>query len=713
MIGLLPVSLLGIWGIWAAIETQKRELERSTVELSRALGSAVEAELNATLEALAAMAKTRSLVEGDVPAFFAQVRTEVGVRSDWAGVVLTDGRGNLLFKSSLPYGGKDGRVIDVPSLERAILSRQPVVGSLAAGQVHSAAFPVRWPVIINGQLAYVLTAAVKPDRIVKLLEKQRVPAKWVISVFDGAGRRVARSSNHLNMLGGRPAPSLALLLSTGRDSGSGITTTLEGEETFSGFTRLPGSEWTVAVGAPTQDTTTALTKSLAWYLAGLVASVIVCLALARRVANRIATDIGAVRDSAVELGEGRPVVAGGSEIEEVDQMALALRAASERLGETTESQREALRTATAAAQAKDEFLAMLGHELRNPLAPMVTVLHLLELKSDSSTLRERQIMRRQVEHMRRLVDDLLDISRFSRGKLEMRSEPVNLATVIERSVEAVHTAAQEAGQRFVVQLPPAPVWVDGDETRLVQAVTNLITNALHHGGTGEVSVSVGVEVGLARVAVRDEGVGMTPETVASVFEPFYQARQSLERSAGGMGLGLAIVKTVIELHRGTVTASSEGPGKGSTFEFALPVVSAPADAVASFVDPLPERSGRVLVVDDNADSLETILKVLEIGGHQVRGAVHPRDALAIIAEFLPDVAIFDIGLPDMDGYQLARAARTQAPDWRGHLIALTGYGQASDKAKGAEAGFAVHLTKPAEPAVLLSTVERLLEGTKH
>lgn len=707
-VGLLPVSLLGAWGIWNAIQTQRQNLERSTLELSRALASAVESEIDATLRSLAAMARSKPLSEGNIAAFYEVAQNEVAARPAWLAVVLTNGQGEPLFTTAEPYGHGAIKVVDPLSLAKVIRSGEPEVGALTFGQRQSGAFAVRWPVIVNGKLAYVLTAAVKPEPILDVLQKQGVPPGWVIAVFDNAQNRVARTREHQSL---GPSPTLKALLAREAHSGSGLTRSLEGDDVYTGFTRLRDIGWTVAVGAPTQGPDHALATGLAWYVAGALATVLLCMALARRIADRITEDIHAVRDSAIQLGEGRPVAETHSEIEEIDQMARAMRQASQRLSETTESMRQALSQATASAQAKDQFLAVLGHELRNPLAPMLTTLHLLNRKSDASTAREREIMGRQVAHMRRLVDDLLDVSRITRGKLEMRREPVSLFAVVERAVEAVQPAVAAKNSRgLFVELPSVPLWVQGDETRLVQAVTNLLTNALRFGGEGTIALSVSLDElhRRARLCVEDEGEGMQAETLERVFEPFYQAPQTSERATGGLGLGLAIVQTIVQLHGGEVHAHSEGLGRGSRFTLELPTIEPPPSA-----DTTPSRdtetgTGRVLVIDDNTDALDTAAELLREVGHEVHTAGHPREALAAFAAFQPEVVVLDIGLPEMDGYQLAQSLRNANPDWRGRFIALTGYGQEADKARAAAAGFSVHLTKPADPSALLHAVDMLL-----
>jgi signal transduction histidine kinase/ActR/RegA family two-component response regulator len=703
-IGLLPLALFGGYGAATTVYRQKQELERSTLELSRALASAVDSELDATVESLQAMAHSRTLANGDLKLFHDTVEQEVAARRGWAAVILTDADGVPLFKTGEPYGTKGLPIVDMPSLQRAIATREPTVGSLLAGPRGTYAFPVRVPVFVDGKVAYVLSAAVKPDRFAEIVNSQNAPAGWIIAVFDRGGLRVARSRGAAGLVGKPPGPSLTALLAQPGLSGVGLSRTAEDEEVYTGFTRVKAYGWTVAVGASTAGTTAILVKSLGLYMLGTALSVLACGLFAARVTRRVTQGIRHVRDQAVRVGAGEAIEPSSSPIAEIDEMATALHAASKRLEAASASTHEALARADAASRTKDEFLAILGHELRNPLAPMLTALHLMDAKSEPATLRERQIMRRQINHMRRLVDDLLDVSRIARGTLQILREPVELRGVVERAVETVQPILAAQQREIDVRLPARPVWIDGDETRLVQAITNLLTNGVRFGGQAALSLAVDCEPARVHVRVSDHGVGMNANTLARIFEPFYQAPQPLARTSGGLGLGLAIVKTVIELHGGEVHARSDGLGSGSSFEIVLPTIETPA---APGAVGLPERAaigGRVLVVDDNADSATTLADALAAAGHELRVAFTAAEALAVAEAFQPQVAILDIGLPDMDGYQLAARLR-QRRDWRGRLVALTGYGQAADKEKARAAGFDRHFTKPADPASLLAAVD--------
>ena len=353
-----------------------------------------------------------------------------------------------------------------------------------------------------------------------------------------------------------------------------------------------------------------------------------------------------------------------------------------------------------ASRAKDQFLAVLGHELRNPLAPIATALRLMSLRAGDACISERAIIERQVQHMTRLVDDLLDVSRITRGKVELRRRPVEIADVIAKAVEIASPALEQRQHRLEVDVPSRGLTVNGDAGRLAQVFANLLTNSAKYTPPyGDVSVRAMGDRRMARVSVRDTGMGIAPDVLPHVFEVFVQgSRRDAVRA--GLGLGLAIVRSLTELHGGRVEARSSGLNQGSEFVVELPLLEAPPREAAR---PTPRdhpapvgRPMRVLVVDDNLDAAEMLAEWLGAIGHAVRVAADGPTALEIAAEFKPDVALLDIGLPVMDGYEVARRLRDQPGCAKMRLIALTGYGQESDHDRSRRAGFEDHLVKPVD-----------------
>jgi PAS domain S-box-containing protein len=363
--------------------------------------------------------------------------------------------------------------------------------------------------------------------------------------------------------------------------------------------------------------------------------------------------------------------------------------------------------AEAANRAKDEFLAMLGHELRNPLSPILTALQLMKLRGDDGSERERTVIERQVTHLTRLVDDLLDVSRIARGKVELKDELVEIAEVVANAIEMASPLLEERTQALAVDMPRRGLLVRGDPTRLGQVVSNLLTNAAKYTPAGgRVTVTAREEAGDVVLRVRDTGIGIDGDVLPRVFDLFVQGRQAIDRSEGGLGLGLTIVRNLVERHGGRVAAHSDGRGTGSEFVVRLPratTTQLPADAlrvvpgpaVPPNVAPAPP-STRVLIVDDNVDGAEMLAMALCGQGYDTRVAHDAPAALQIAAEFRPDIAFLDIGLPVMDGYELAVRLRELPGLDAVRLVALTGYGQESDRRRTREIGFHHHLVKPVD-----------------
>jgi signal transduction histidine kinase len=376
---------------------------------------------------------------------------------------------------------------------------------------------------------------------------------------------------------------------------------------------------------------------------------------------------------------------------------------------------------------KDEFLAMLAHELRNPLAPILNAVQLMRKKplGDPQLVWSRDVIERQLVHLTRLVDDLLDVSRITRGKINLAREPVDVAGLVARAVETVQPLFLERGHQFTIEMPEEPIRVYGDPLRLTQALGNVLANAAKYtDGAGRISLSARRSGDVLEIRVRDTGIGIPSDLLPMIFDMFTQLRNDTGRSQSGLGIGLALVRKLLEMHGGTVTASSEGDGLGSEFLMTLPVivndrlrasadnkanghdasVDAPVSAEASAT---PQVRRRILVADDNSDSLESLATLLELGGHEVFSAANGALALESAERNLPDVALLDIGMPKLDGYEVARRIRAQ-PWGRGMtLVALTGWGQDSDRRRSGEAGFDSHLVKPLDLDKLTDLLGRL------
>jgi len=360
---------------------------------------------------------------------------------------------------------------------------------------------------------------------------------------------------------------------------------------------------------------------------------------------------------------------------------------------------------------KHEFLATLAHELRNPLAPLRNGLELLRRGGleNEELARVQDMMQRQLGHLVRLVDDLLDVSRMSRGQVELKRERVKIQTVLEHAVELGRPLVEARRHVLTTSFPSAPVWVDGDLTRLAQVVGNLLDNAAKYTPPGgHIRVSAAAEGGETVVRVVDDGIGIAAEMLPRVFDLFVQVDRALYHPRGGLGIGLSLVRRLAELHGGTITAQSPGLGRGSTFTLRLPLASgAPAAVGSPAVEPaaLPARL-RILVVDDNTDAAQTLAMLLELSGHEARTAGSGPVALETARAFVPEVVFLDLGMPGMDGFEVARRLRADPSTAGAVLVALTGWGSEDAKRQSRDAGFDGHLTKPAGPAA----IENVLAG---
>ncbi len=362
-----------------------------------------------------------------------------------------------------------------------------------------------------------------------------------------------------------------------------------------------------------------------------------------------------------------------------------------------------------ASRRKDEFLAMLSHELRNPLAPIVTAAQVLGkvAPSDVRIAWVREVIERQVTHLAGLVDDLLDVSRITQGKITLHREAVELGKVLEHSLEIVRPLLDSKHHQLTVSSPDTPIWVFGDYSRLSQIFSNVLHNAAKYtADAGSMELSVTVDRGSVAVRVRDNGIGIEAQFLPHVFEVFTQGYRGLDRSQGGLGVGLAVVRRLVELHQGEVSVSSDGAGLGTEVSVRLPCISEVAPHAGVQVMPPPRpRSKRILVVDDNADAAESIAVYMRIEGHEVKTVTDALQALSCIEVFAPQAAIIDIGLPGMNGFELATAIRSNKGLDTPLMIALTGYGQSEDFDRSREAGFHHHFVKPADLKTIQAAID--------
>jgi signal transduction histidine kinase/ActR/RegA family two-component response regulator len=718
--GILPLAAMSAIALIALVLQQRAQAERDSLEIARALAVAVEGEVQRSITALGTLSTANSLETGNLQHFRQRAERLQHAQPYWLAIILADPHAKVLMNTNFP-GPDAPPIAELESFDEAIRRRQPVVGYLAPGRYGQFGVPLRVPVVQDNELRYVLTGVIKPQVIVDVINRQHIQDGWVVSVFDAKGKRVARSRAHEKFIGTRGSESLQQLISGEADEGTGNTMVLEGASVSTAYVRIKNIGWTVTIGIPTSAINMAGNRSLAVFGGGLLLSLGLGILGAFLVARRISRPIAVLHQTAQALGSGRfagePDTA-ARDIPETREVADALAAAAQQLAANAAEREKLLadteaarRQAETANRAKDEFLAMLGHELRNPLASIVNALALMKIRDLTAEAQERQIIGRQIAHLSHLVDDLLDVSRITKGKIQLQRQSVDMRTIVTSALELTAPVLDKRKRPIDVDVPSEPLFVLGDEVRLAQVLSNLLLNAAKFTpDDNRIAVRLQAVDGMAEIIVEDAGSGIAPDLLPHVFNVFTQGQQSIDRQVGGLGLGLAIVKTLVEMHEGTVSAKSEGPGHGSVFSVRIPILHNAAPAVAMEQPKVLSATQclRILVVDDNVDAAETMAELLrEAAGYEVWIEASGDAALAALENFTPDVAILDIGLPGMNGYELARKLRANERFAGMRIIAVTGYGARQDRARALESGFDEHLTKPVRLARLLEAITQM------
>ena len=713
---LVPALLIAAVLVRRVVEGNRRSVEQRLLETARTAAAAVDTELGGTVRALQGLGESGLLTDSEIPGFYEQAHRLLKTQPTWSAVSLSRPDGQQIANTNKPLAEALPTIADRDSFERAIATKSPVIGNLRLGQItHQLGFIVRVPIVRGGRIAYVLTAWITSNRFADVLLRQaKLTDEWVRGVVDANGVLVVRSRDAERFVGKKG--TTAFLERSGAAEAVYRDISLEGKEVYGAFSRAPNSGWIAGVGVPASTVDARFRESMA----ALGAMALLLLGVggggAYFISRRISRDLTQSAAEAEAIASGRHPSRAGSRVTELQRLLDAL-GQSAVLLETRERERDeqvtranaARAEAEAADRAKDEFLAMLGHELRNPLAPALTAVHLMKTRGGADTTRERDVIERQIRHMARLVDDLLDVSRLRRGAIELRRERFEFADAVARAVEMTSAVLSEKHHHLDVEVP-SRLEIDADRVRIAQVLSNLLSNAAKYSEPGaHILLRVREQNDQVVIECRDTGIGMPADLVPRVFDLFVQGQRGLDRRQGGLGLGLAVARTLVELHGGTIEATSDGTGKGSTFTVRLPLTAVPPVA-----RPIVEESslsarsailGPVLVVDDNRDALDMLLDALRAAGIEAFGASTPHEALDLAAELAPQVAVLDIGLPQMDGFELARALRSRGGGAPLRLVALTGYGREQDMAAARAAGFDAFFAKPVEIDVLIAALE--------
>jgi PAS domain S-box-containing protein len=792
-------------------DREQETFERGAKQRTRALLTAVDAELKSSIAALRALAASRNLARDDLRAFHDEAGSALRSQPDWATITLVSAQGEPLVDALVPHAGVLRPLTDMESFQRFARSGTSAVGNLLTRERDRFDFPVRVAVTRNGRLTYVLSAIVKPAAIDALLASQRLPADWIGVVVDGKGRIVSRTVDPARSVGKLASESIRSALSRPDEEGWFYGTTIEGTAVYTPYSRSTVSGWTVAMGIPVAAVVGGARRTLWLLAAGILAAAalaaLLAFAFGRRIARpitslagtaraiadgqvsraqphatvdevrelsealsaaaaavheraesqgRLAAIVGATNDAVFGLGpDGRignsnPAVTTlfGYETGELEGRPFATLIAADHVGDLedhlarvsqgtgvraecvcvhkqgrridvslslapildrngtihgiaavvhditdTKRAEAALRSAD---KAKDEFLAMLGHELRNPLSAISGAVAVLNTTNRAPEIAERAvaIVGRQVQHLARLVDDLLDVSRVTMGKVMLDQHPFDLAELARRLMGTLRSGGRL--ELHAVTLDAISVWVQADETRVEQVLTNLMGNALKYTPAGgRIAVRVGPDGDVAVLEVADSGAGIAPDLVEKIFELFAQGERTLERGLGGLGVGLTVSRKLVEMHGGTLAVASRGEGQGAVFTARFPAIEPPLRTeirIAPLVAATHPR--RILIIEDNDDARAMLSAALSSRGHEVHAAADGISGLRIAQSVQPEIALIDIGLPGIDGYEVARRLRAAHADETILLIAVTGYGQAEDRHRAFDAGFHAHLTKP-------------------
>jgi signal transduction histidine kinase/CheY-like chemotaxis protein len=1009
--GVLPVSIAAGLALWAVVEEQWHAAQAKSLEVTRLAAAAIEGEVERSFATLRGLAASPLVERDDLEQYEVLLRRVLQETHGWHAIFLVAPSGGPVIATGLMGDLLPMSHADSESFDQVVERRKPIVGYLKRGPDGAWGIPVRLPVVRDGELRYVLTAFLAPEAFLDILESQKLPADWVMSVFDSHGARIARSHDHDRTVGTPAAPTLQELMAGDGPHGMGVTQTLEGTQVYTAYVRIEASDWTVAIGIPTATVEAGAQRAFLLYGGGIVLSLLLALLWAAGAARGINGPIAGLRAAAARIGRGEVPAAPRAEIRELQELGEALVAsaaerkraelerrealaqlvvarddlkvqvadlqrlqrlanevmvvpdisaqleavldalcelhaapkglvslcaagtlgvraargfaprtlerlrvvrtgegacgasvrddcrvivadteqdpvfapfrdvaraegfravhstpirgsagrvlgvlsvhatgpgapserhqrladlcahlcsvlverahaetvaaeserrltvaldsstvpfsvlapvrdeagvvvdfaweyanraaaaathrdvgalAGRRIGElapevwrfpgvfemlvsvvehervrelevcatageaercfqmvatpmsgkvavwsadiTERKQQE--RALQAADRRKDEFLAVLAHELRNPLAPIqqAALISSAPAASEAQKRWSHEVIGRQVKHMALLLEDLLDVSRITRGKLELRKSRIELRAAIDAAVETARPHLEAKGHRLLLDLPQGPVPLHADPLRVAQVATNLLTNAARYTGPGGViRLAAGVRGAQAWLSVEDNGIGIPAEHLDSIFEMFSQGRAGNAAHGGGLGIGLALSRGIAHLHGGTLVAASAGPGQGSRFTLTLPLGEVRSDAAprhaAAPSEPVAPR--RILIADDNRDAAETLASVLQMSGHWTVLAYDGAGALAEYERHRPDVVILDIGMPGLSGYEVARRIRAMAQGAAPPvLVALTGWGQARDKATAAGAGFDHHMTKPVDMRAL-------------
>ena len=693
---IVPVAIFAIvLAVWL-VDREREALRLGAERRAFALSTAVDAELRGHLATLETLASVPSLHDGDLAHFRDVAEGALKSQPEWLNfrLLAVDGKPLVDLRTGEASASSQASAAASDSFTRAARAGRPAISDIA-WDAHFQRWRITMhvPVFNKGTIRYVVAADVKPEAIASILEAQRLEEGWIGAVLDASNLIVARTRDGGKYIGQSASESLRSALAQA-SSGWFRGKTVEGADVYSPFHRSEATGWTVALGITPAEIDLAAWRTGWTLLLATLLSIGLAFLGAHLINRRITRPITALAAATEATGrDGTADIPDDALVDEVRTLANALRASTDAAHERQaliEREKTALQEAD---RAKDRFLAMLSHELRNPLAAISAASHVIRFAKagTAESIKGQIVIERQTRHMAHLIGDLLDVSRITLGKMALEREPLDLAEVVARLMVSLRTSHRF--DRHLVTLQSEPAWVYGDQTRIEQIAANLVDNALKFTPPGgRVEIFVGRDGEHAVLRVSDAGPGIPADLLGRLFEPFVQANEPGERASAGLGIGLALVKGLAEMHGGSVSAANAESG-GAVFTVRMPIFEGRS------VAPKKERAGRnggrnILLIEDDDDTRMMMHAALEFSGHEVRQARDGTSGLALAAESLPDVAVIDLGLPDIDGLEVARRLRSTQGKRRLGLVALTGFGGPADQRRALDAGFDVHLTKP-------------------
>jgi signal transduction histidine kinase/ActR/RegA family two-component response regulator len=700
---------------------QHAALDARSLERVRALAIALDREMEGHIRALEVLARTPSLRNGDLRAFAEHARQVRAEEPAWDALIIVDKTGQQLVNTRVPFGRPlPTSALDPKLFAQVVETGHPVVAPLVRGAVSQklvTGFIV--PVRDRAGIPFFLVADIDPRVWLELFAKYPMGPGSTITVVDQRGVITARTLSPERWIGQLPSPTLAEKVRAGGEGTFRNPGGLDGRAFHSAYARSSVAGWTVATGVPAEIVEGDIRASAIALTTGAVATALLAVALALWFGRRIARPVNALAESVRRFGTGEPVgPVTAPAVDEVREVALAFQDTAARLSAREAALRESQALAEAANRTKDEFLAVLSHELRTPINAVYGWARMLRERTmtPDQAARGLEVIERNAAAQVRLIEDLLDISRIVTGKMRLDVRMVDVAQAIDSALDAVRHAADVKELRLERLVDPRAGPVAGDADRLQQVVWNLLSNAIKFTPRrGRVQVRLARVNSHVEIVVADTGAGIDPVLLPHIFDRFRQGDSTSTRTHGGLGLGLALVKHIVELHGGTVHAISEGEGRGATFTVKLPVslAATPAELahptvprVAVAMPVVSLEKVRVLFVDDDRDTLDLFTRIAANTGAETRVATSVAEAIAIFTEWRPDVLVSDVEMPGQDGYALIAYVRALAPEHGGDVpaIAVTAYGRVEDRVRLVTAGYDVHVPKPVEPAELLAVL---------